>query len=55
MCALTSSGLDDVSDIVTYILFFFFFFIYFCGGGGRAGEGYAGYFGGKLLPLKYPR
>ena len=38
MCALTSSGLDDVSDIVTYILFFFFIYIFlWWRGAGRGG------------------
>ena len=48
MCALTSSRLDDFSDIVTYV---------YCNdnntflGGWKLGI----LGGGELLPLKYPR
>ena len=48
-CALTSSHLDNFSDIVTYINVMIIYF--FLGGGGEAGR----FGGGKLLPLKYPR
>ena len=44
MCALTSSRLDDFSDIVTYMRTVMT--TIFLGGEGG---------GGKLLPLKYPR
>ena len=44
MCALTSSRLDDFSDIVTYDNNIF-------GGGGGAGP----FRGVEVLPLKYPR
>ena len=47
MCALTSSGLDDVSDIVTYILFFFFLYIFVVEGGGQ-GRGTLGILGGSF-------
>ena len=39
MCALTSSRLDDFSDIVTYV---------YCNDNNTFG-------GGELLPFKYPR
>ena len=48
MCALTSSHLDDFSDIVTYV---------YCNDNNTFWGGvevrYLG--GGGLLPLKYPR
>ena len=47
MCALTSSGLDDVSDIVTYILFFFYIYIFVVEGGGQ-GRGTLGILGGSF-------
>ena len=60
--ALTSSRLDDYSDIVTYtvmitiyiyiyIYIYFFFFAGGVGGGAKAGH----FLGGKVLPLKYTR
>ena len=48
MCALTSSGLDDVSDIVTYILFFFFLIYIFVVEGGGQGRGTLGILGGSF-------
>ena len=49
MCALTSSGLDDVSDIVTYILFFLYIYIYiFVVEGGGQGRGTLGILGGSF-------
>ena len=45
VCALTSSRLDDFSDIVTYIS---------CNDNNIFG-GKLGILGGKLLPLKYRR
>ena len=47
MCALTSSRLDDFSDIVTYV---------YCNDNNTFGGVEVRYFGGgELLPLKYPR
>ena len=47
MCALTSSRLDDFSDIVTYV---------YCNDNNTFGGGWKlGILGGELLPLKYPR
>ena len=48
MSALTSSRLDDISDIVTYtVMITIYIYIFFFGGGGGGA--------GKLLALKYPR
>ena len=56
MSALTSSRLDDISDIVTYTvmitIYIYIYFFFFLVGGGN----WAFFFGGgKLLALKYPR
>ena len=58
MSALTSSRLDDISDIVTYtvlitIHIYIYIYIYFFFGGGRKLGIFFG--GGKLLAPKYPR
>ena len=50
MCALTSSGLDDVSDIVTYILFLYIYiyiYIFVVEGGGQ-GRGTLGILRGSF-------
>ena len=60
MSALTSSRLDDISDIVTYtvmitiyiyIYIYIYIFFFLVGGGNWAFF----FWGGKLLALKYPR
>ena len=54
MSALTSSRLDDISDIVTYtVMITIYIYIFFFGGGAETGHFFWG--GGKLLALKYPR
>ena len=56
MSALTSSRLDDISDIVTYtvmITTYIYIYIFFFFGGGRKLGIFFG--GGELLALKYPR
>ena len=57
MSALTSSHLDDISDIVTYtvmitIYIYIYIYFFFEGGGNWA---FFFWGGGKLLALKYPR
>ena len=50
VCALTSSRLDDIFDIVTYVSIVMITILFW--GGGKLGI-LGG--GGKLLPLEYPR